>query len=195
MISFVYDTETSGIPARGEVVTSPSYPSIVQFAGVLYEDERERASFEVIVTPEDEIPDAAAAVHGITTELARRVGVPLRLAVALYTNLGRRADELVGHNISFDEGILAAALHRVRAIGIDLGSPRLVCTADLGAPICQIPPTEKMIAAGFGPYKRPTLTELHRHLFGEDFDGAHSALADCRACARCLWEIRRRTNA
>lgn len=192
MITLVYDTETTGIPARGEVITSPSYPRLVQLAGILLEDDRERASFEVVVYPEELIPEEAAAVHGITTEVAQRVGVPLRLAVALYTNLGRRADELVGHNVSFDAGILAAALHRCGAVGVDLGAPRLVCTADLGTPICRLPPTEKMIAAGLGhKFKRPTLTELHQHLFGEPFDGAHGALADCRATARCLFELRR----
>lgn len=192
-LSLIFDTETTCLPARGEVPTSPSYPHLVQLAGILLEDAREVASFEVIVTPDSyAIPAEAAEVHGITTEIALRVGVPLRLAVALYTNLRRRADELIAHNIEFDIGILAAALHRSGAAGMDLGAPRIVCTAELGTPIAKLPPTEKMIAAGYGPYKKPTLTELHQFLFGEGFEGAHSALADCRATARCLIEIRRR---
>mgnify|MGYP000730892693 CR=1 FL=1 len=31
--------------------------------------------------------------------------------------------------------------------------------------------------------------ELHQKLFGEGFEGAHHALADVRACARCYFEL------
>lgn len=193
-LSLIFDCETTGIPARGEVDTSPSYPHLVQLAGLLVEDGREVATFEVVVAPDGyTIPDEVAAVHGVTTEIARRVGVPLRLAVALYTNLRRRAEELVAHNIEFDLGILRAAMHRTRAGGVDIGSPRIVCTAELGTPVCRLPATERMIAAGFGDrFKKPTLTELHEHLFGEGFVKAHTALGDCRAVARCLAELRQR---
>jgi DNA polymerase III epsilon subunit-like protein len=44
-----------------------------------------------------------------------------------------------------------------------------------------------------GPYgfKWPTLQELHLKLFNETFAGAHRALADVRACARCYFELKR----
>lgn len=43
--------------------------------------------------------------------------------------------------------------------------------------------------------KWPTLQELHTFLFGVGFEGAHDALVDVRACAKCYWEIQRRKNA
>jgi DNA polymerase-3 subunit epsilon len=45
-----------------------------------------------------------------------------------------------------------------------------------------------------GPYgyKWPKLTELHQKLFNCSFDGAHDALADITATARCFWEMRKR---
>jgi DNA polymerase-3 subunit epsilon len=192
--TLVIDTETSGIPARGELVTSPSYPHLVQLAGLLIEDGVERASFDLTVYPESwEIPAEAAAVHGVDQDLARSVGVPLRLAVAAFTNFARRADEVAGHNLEFDLGVLRAAMHRVGAPPLPL--PPAVCTADLGVDVAKLPATERMIAYGRGAqHKRPKLSELYEHLFGETFEDAHSAIADCRACARCLLELRRRAH-
>jgi len=191
VITLIFDTETDGLPARNEVVTSPSYPHLVEIAGLLIADDREVSSFDFIVRPETwTIPEGM--VHGITQELALARGVPLALAIAAYVNLRALADEIAGHNVSFDLGIVAAAIHRLGRVPTHPGPGVVTCTADLGAPVVQLPPTEKMIAAGYGPFKRPTLSELYSFLFGVEFADAHTALADCRATARCLAEIRRR---
>ena len=60
--------------------------------------------------------------------------------------------------------------------------PRL-CTMQSATNHCRIP----------GPYgyKWPKLDELHRKLFNEPLAGAHRALVDVRACARCYFELRR----
>ena len=195
-MSLIIDSETSGIPARGEVVTSPAYPHIVELAALLVDDEAERevASFSLVVRPDGwEIGDDIAAVHGITHARALRVGVPLMVALGAYLNLRAVADEVAGHNVAFDLGIVSAAIHRLGRNPSRPGPDRVVCTAELGTPICQLPPTEKMVAAGYGAnFKKPSLSELHAYLFGEPHENAHSALADCRATARCLAEIRRR---
>jgi hypothetical protein len=39
-------------------------------------------------------------------------------------------------------------------------------------------------------FKWPKLDELHTKLFGSAFAGAHSALADVNACARCYFRLR-----
>jgi DNA polymerase III epsilon subunit-like protein len=41
-------------------------------------------------------------------------------------------------------------------------------------------------------FKWPTLQELHGILFGEPMEGAHRALSDVRACARCYGELKRK---
>jgi DNA polymerase-3 subunit epsilon len=195
-LCLVLDSETTGVPARGEIVTSPAYPHIVELAALLVDDEvdREVASFSLVVRPDGwEISDEVAAVHGISHTRALRVGVPLQVALGAYLNLRAVADEVAGHNVQFDLGIVSAAIHRLGRNPSRPGPDKVVCTAELGTPICAIPPTDKMVAAGYGAnFKKPTLSELHAHLFGEPFENAHSALADCRACARCLFEIRRR---
>ena len=196
-LSLVFDCETTGVPARNEVVTSPSYPHLVELAALLIDDatEREVGSFAFIIRPDGwDITEENAAVHGVTQAGALAQGVPLALVIAAYVNLRAVADELVGHNVSFDLGIVAAAIHRLGRVPSHPGPSRVTCTADLGAPLCALPPTEKMIAAGYGPFKRPSLGELYRFLFDEELVNGHTALADARACARCLLEIRRRTT-
>ena len=117
------------------------------------------------------------------------------VALGAYLNLRAVADEVAGHNVAFDLGIVSAAIHRLGRNPSRPGPDRVTCTAELGTPICAIPATERMVAAGYGAnFKKPSLSELHAHLFGEPHAGAHSALADCRACARCLAEIRRRAT-
>lgn len=196
MMILVFDTETSGLPARGEIVTSPSYPHLVEIAALLIDDEsrHEVAMFSFIIKPMGwVISEEASKVHGIDHQRATDIGVPLVVALAAYTNLRAVADEIVGHNVSFDIAMVEAALHRTGRTPSSSGPDRITCTADLGTPFAKLPPTERMIAAGRGnQFKRPTLSELHQILFGEEFDGAHSALADCRAAARCLFEMRNR---
>ena len=45
-----------------------------------------------------------------------------------------------------------------------------------------------------GPYgfKYPSLNELHNWLFGCSFEGAHDALDDVKATAKCFFELKRK---
>lgn len=196
------DTETSGLPPHGMPPYDPDYPHLVQFAAILAdEDGTERACLSMIIRPDGwEIPAGAAAVHGITTELARDCGLPLGCAVAMFDRMLRSADTLVGHNIEFDLGIMAAAHHRHMAPAVAagslvptlrgiIGSRQIACTKDLAAPIVNLPPTAKMVAAGFIKPKPPKLQECIRHFFGEELAGAHDALIDVRACLRVFFHL------
>lgn len=190
----VYDTETTGLARDRLPVSDVSQPYPVQIAAIVLEDDGvERASMSMIVRPDGwTIPDQAAKIHGITNDLASRAGVPLRIAVACFTNLRALADEAVAHNEAFDFTVLEVALHRLN-VTPERGWPKRTCTAQGPAAVhVGLPPTERMIAAGFNKPKTPNLQELHTHLFGEGFDGAHDAMVDVRACAKCFLELRKR---
>lgn len=187
MISLVIDTETNGLPPRGARPTDDAVPNLVDLALILAEGAEELAVVNLLVCPDNwTIPDGM--VHGISQARAERLGVSLRLAVAAFTNLAGLADEIVAHNLEFDWLIMAAAMHRVGATRSLLA--QRVCTADLATPVLNLPPTERMLAAGFDKPKRPSLAELHRYLFNEEIVGAHRALPDARAAHRCLVELR-----
>jgi DNA polymerase-3 subunit epsilon len=59
----------------------------------------------------------------------------------------------------------------------------------MAVPVLNLPPTDKMRAAGFVKPKAPTLAECVRFLFDEELEGAHSAMVDCLACARVYREL------
>lgn len=184
-----FDFETTGFPNFKDPSDHPDQPHAVQIGAILYDlDAREEVeAIEVICRPTDwTIPDEAAAVHGITTERALAEGIPEAEAFSELLRLwGVDAPRpRVAHNRSFDDRIARIGLKRFigEAAADAWKAAPGHCTAVLSTPIVKCPPTAKMIAARRTHYKTPTLTEAYQHFFGEGFDGAHSALADCRAC-------------
>jgi DNA polymerase-3 subunit epsilon len=190
----VFDTETDSLVNKRIPADHPGQPRLVQLAAVLTSDagDRELGTLALIVRPEEgiEIPKAASDIHGITTELARAVGVPLVVALAAFSHLAKASDRHVAHNVSFDMTVMAAAFARA---GRPLPPLNPICTKELAEPITRLPPTARMIATGFGnKFKAPTLGECVRHLFDEELTGAHDALVDVRACLRVYLELTRR---
>lgn len=180
MIRCFFDTETNGI----------NDPDLVEVGAVLMEDDRERASLSLIVQPDGwEIPAEVAKIHGIEDAAAHALGVPLVIAIAALTNLWACAEVRVAHNLEFDEKVVRGAITRLGRESTVLWPPA-ICTKELAAPILNLPPTERMVRAGYGNKpKAPSLAECYRHFFGEDVPGAHGALADARACARVYLKI------
>lgn len=183
----VFDTETTGVPRnyRAPITDLQNWPRVIQLAWTLCDDDgTERAWAEHIIRPDGfQIPLDAARVHGITTERARAEGIPLQTVLDLFAEVAEQADLLVAHNIAFDEKVLGAEYLRAgRANALD--GIRRHCTMTSSVDLCRLP----------GPYgyKWPRLAELHQTLFGSGFDGAHQAITDVRACARCYKELRHR---
>jgi DNA polymerase-3 subunit epsilon len=196
MILF-YDTETSGLIQSSLPDDHPSQPHLVQLGCVLADESgAEWATVELIVRPDGwVIPAAAARVHGITTELARAAGLPLTLVVASFTNLRAIARRVVAHNHAFDDVVMRAAVHRTGRKPAHPGPSDRTCTMELAKPVCAIPPTARMKAAGMDGFKPPSLMEAHKFLLGEEFQGAHGALADARACMRVFFALKQRAEA
>lgn len=201
-MNLFFDCETTGLPERGLSPNHPRQPHLVQLACLLCEDDgTERASVSLIVRPPVSIPDDVAAIHGITNGVAAAAGISPASAVAMWSNLARRADVLVAHNVGFDMAIMLTAWHRTQ--GEDAaakwasahGDRPLFCTMKAATPVVNLPPTERMIAAGMRQPKAPKLAECIRHFFGEELAGAHDALVDVRACARLYFHLQRMERA
>lgn len=183
------DCETTGLPDWGKPSDAPQQPHLVQLAMILLDDDlTERACVSVIVKPDGwTIPEEITAIHGISTDLAARVGIPEKVATDLYVGMlyGTGATA-VAHNVDFDTRIMRIAMLRA---GYDkawqlANAHKTFCTMKTATPIVNLPPTEKMRAAGFNKPKSPKLSECVQHFFGEKLEGAHDALVDVRVCLR-----------
>lgn len=188
MILF-FDTETTGFFRRDEPLAHPAQPHLCQFAAELTHDDGTTISeISIVIDPTVPIPSEASAVHGISDDLARSAGMREATALGFFNYMAARADTVVGHNVEFDINVMRVLAARC---GQQLADVRPECTKELAAPIVNLPPTEKMIAAGFTGPKAPTLTECIRHFFNEDFGDAHDANADVKACKRVYFEIQK----
>lgn len=184
-----FDTETSGLPTnwKAPITDFSNWPRLVQLAYLLYDSEGTMIlSRETVIKPNGFIiPKGASDVHGITTELALRNGKEIKDVLSDFEDNCLKSEYLVAHNINFDSKVMGSEfLRNTSKNPIKEDSIRYRCTMTESTDFCGIE----------GPYglKWPTLSELHIKLFGEDFEGAHDALADVEATARCFWELRKR---
>lgn len=190
---FVYDTETSGLTLSHLPADHPAQPRLVQLGALLLTEEgTEVSSVSLIVRPEGwSIPDEASLVHGITTGFAEAAGVSVVTALSAFAQLRANARLQVAYNLDFDRIVMAAAF--ARASRKPKVEPEELCAMRAAGPIVNLPPTEKMKAAGFDRWKPPSLAEAYRFLFGRELPGpAHSALADARAAAEVYFELKKR---
>jgi DNA polymerase III alpha subunit (gram-positive type) len=177
-----FDTETTGLPLNwsAPVEDLNNWPRMVQIAWIITDEkgnEIEKKSY--IIKPDGyEIPEEASNIHRITTERAEKEGVDIysvlrRLEMALDDNV------LVAHNISFDEKIVGSEFLRAKMNNLLEGHEK-ICTMKSSTRYCAL---EKG--------KWPKLQELHKKLFGEEFEEAHDALSDIQATAKCFFELKR----
>jgi DNA polymerase III epsilon subunit-like protein len=128
-----------------------------------------------------EISEEAGRVNGHTIESLIEKGRSVEAVIAEIAQDISDSDLIVCHNIGFDLPVLACEMIRAK---ISTTKKEKFCTMAGSTNVCKIQ----------GPYgfKWPKLQELHKHLFGHEFDGAHDALADILATVRCYFAMRKK---
>jgi DNA polymerase-3 subunit epsilon len=184
-----FDTETTGFYDNRLPPDHEAQPHIVQLAMQLTDDEgRERLSASLVIDCPHPIPARASEVHGIDRDIAGAFGVDLQMAIELFRHFYRRADLVVCHNVGFDMPVMSSEIRRFMGRNVTFDKPTF-CTMEAATPIINLPPTERMIAAGFNKPKPPKLEECVQHFFGEALDGAHDAMIDVTACRRVYFHL------
>jgi DNA polymerase-3 subunit epsilon len=186
-MKLVFDTETTGLIKKSLPLDHPDQPRIVQLGAILYSDAGEvRAELNLIIKPDGwTIPKEAAAVHGITTEIAEQYGVPLAFALSLFNQLVKLADMVVAHNYDYDNPVVEGEFIRLGK-PCPLTGKNNFCTMKAATDVVKEP--------GSRGYKWPRLQTTHKFLFGSEFEGAHDAMADVRACGRVFFELKKRNS-
>lgn len=182
----VFDTETTGRPRRDDAPLTDfdNWPRVVQLAWQLHADDGSLIhAKDFVIRPDGyDIPFNAAQVHGITTEVAEALGVPIAEALDIFVQDVEQCNRLVGHNLGFDNNIVGAELLRLGRNNV-LEGKKVLDTIDSGTDYCKLP------GGKGGGYKYPTLTELHHTLFQKPFSAAHNAVADVEATAKCFFKL------
>ncbi|BCM70927.1 hypothetical protein EASAB2608_06261 [Streptomyces sp. EAS-AB2608] len=170
-----FDIESTGVsPVRDRIVTA----CVVQCGGG-----QPVASATWMADPGVEIPEQAAAVHGITTERARAEGRPapevVEQVVTALTATVAAGVPVVAMNAAYDLTMLdrEARRHGVQPL-----------TEVAGGDLRVVDPF--VLDKHVDPYRsgRRTLTDLCRH-YQVPLDGAHDAAADALAACRVAWRI------
>lgn len=182
----VFDTETTGFASKKQKDLSKQ-PYIVQYAHVDIHvngdnwdiEEQKSKMYKVPIW----IPKQASNIHGITNDRLKNKDTISEDIIEIRKKM-EKADLLVAHNANFDMNMIWLELARVGAHSelINLRE-KVLCLMKATTELCELP---KKRGSG---YKWPKLTELHYHLFGDGFEGAHDAMADVMATVRCLQEL------
>lgn len=182
-----FDTETTGFISKSLSPDDPKQARICQLAAILAsEDDTELARMDVLIKPTNwVISEKLTKIHGISHEMAVKDGIPIMEALGKFNCMIEDCKIIVAHNFDFDKNMfqlecLANAFDPSR-----FNTKSTCCTMLNSTEICKIPK-----ARGSG-YKWPKLQEIHRHLFGYEFDDAHNALADITATKKVFFEIMR----
>lgn len=185
----VFDTETTGLPRdkNASLTDFANWPRVVQLAWQLHGPKGEllEAGNHIVYPDAFTIPFNAAKVHGITTEIAKEKGKPVKDVLNMFAEVVAKSNYLAGHNTDFDLSVLGSEFLRNGMINPMEGKAALDTCSEATAGYCELP------GGRGGKFKYPTLTELHQKLFDEGFGDAHNAAADVEATTRCFLELMR----
>lgn len=186
----IFDTETTGLPRdyNAPITDTDNWPRCIQIAWQLHDEMGNLVEHQdYLVQPHGfDIPYDSERIHGISTALAQKNGIPLRQALDKFNEALSKAQFVVGQNVGFDLKIMGAEFYRENYDNELDQLPVLDTCTEITANLLKLP------GGRGGRFKLPTLTELHNYLFGQVFAEAHNATADVEATTRCFLELIRR---
>ena len=183
----IFDTETTGLPKKwsAPLTDFDNWPRAIQVAWQVHDKNGICISNQsFIIHPKGfSIPYDSEKIHGISTQLAKKIGVEIDFVLEKFSEDLNKSDFICGHNLNFDEKILGSEYLRINGQNPLQDFPKIDTCTEETAQIC-------MLKGGRGrKFKLPTLQELYNHLFNEKFESAHNASADVEATALCLFQL------
>ena len=165
----VFDLETTGINPFTDLPVSASLLDFNPVTGEFWDD----TESYFLIDPGCKIPDDAIAIHGITTEMARRDGKPLEVAIGqIYDTIVGSNKPIVGMNIAYDLTMVDTASQSL----LDCRLPEWIKVIDI-----------LVLDRHFVPYRRGSrkLADLAQ-AYGVEQENAHNAQGDTTTTAKVL---------
>jgi DNA polymerase III epsilon subunit-like protein len=174
MIATIFDTETTGLiinPAR----KLDAQPEIISFASVtVVLDTGERSNvYYKIFKPVKPVSKEISDITGFNDDNLKDCP-PIFHHIDEMLNILEKASLIIGQNITFDKSMFELECQRYKRT---IKWPKVM---DLVENTIHI--------KGY----RLSLTNLHKELFGHDFDSAHRADVDVMITAKCAIELFKR---
>lgn len=197
MLDMIFDTETTKFPEWKLQNDDPEQTQLMQLGIMLTKGREVILEWDHLIYCTQEPAPGAFGAHGISLAMCQEAGLRLTEAVRFFLHRLSDVDRVVCHNTAFDTKIMLCAIAQANLmLGEDeekfsaetfLAKPN-VCTMLSATDIVQIPSPRFP-----GKWKWPTLQEAYKFLVDpEGFEGAHSALVDCRACHEVLCSLEER---
>lgn len=185
-LALVMDTETTGLIENGSLALDRQ-PEIIEFCGLLADLSTGKVvdELDVLIRPSRPLEDRPSVVRGkagkksiteitgITNEMLNGRPTFAEASDGIF-KMVEGAPLVIAQNASFDKEMLDIEAAR---LGLQLEWPPLLCSIE-----------QTVHLRGY----RLALGDLHEHLLGKKFEGAHRARADVEALLRCLVELCRR---
>jgi DNA polymerase III alpha subunit (gram-positive type) len=175
----VFDTETTGL--------NPKVNEIAQIAWQVYSQEGD-LQLEQNFYLDCQIGDSFI-YHGISQNIINEFAIPHKEVFKYFFDSVKDVDMIVCHNYHYDSSMLKGTIEKRNLVkfALDLTNflaKKHTCTMLSTTDFCKLPnPRFKT------NYKFPKLEELHRILFKTEFEGAHNALCDVIATAKCYFAL------
>lgn len=174
----VLDTETTGLNIY--------YDDILQLAYNIYDEKYDIIKQVNMYTKNEFCAIQNSFIHGIDDKVILEKGIKFNDAMDIFIKDLHEAKFVIGHNIKFDLSMIESNMFKYKYNYIDIFKTKnVLCTKKIGFGIYR---------TSEGKRKIPSLMELYVFLFKEKFEGAHNAVYDVDACARCFFLIENRKN-
>ena len=183
-----FDTETTAFWLFGKPAVHPEQPMLAQIAWVLDDDAGRTVSACSAILMQDKwasladpskyrprvrMTDEVVKCHGITDKMVDDYGQPPDLVLNHFQRDLARASEVVGHNVSFDIGVINNTLSTQHLPPVVW--PSSFCTKEKSTKIVGI-------LGARGGFKWPNLSEAYHYFTQKKLSGAHDALIDVYGC-------------
>jgi len=172
----VFDTETTGLPLKGNAPLE-SQPHIIEFAGIKLKDDtlEEVERIQFLCKPPVKLDAVITNITGLNDEiLANEKPFSAYLDKLQKFFFGEWI--LVAHNLPFDRNMMAFEMKRLNKGTMFPWPPEHICTVERSYDI-----------EGY----RLNLTKLHQKATGEEhINNAHRAINDVEALVKCVKYLR-----
>lgn len=181
-----FDTETTGFVNKNVPFNDPKQARCCQLAAILTDENGViKGELNSLVKRTNwSIHPKVTEIHGISDADCDARGRDMGEVLKDFNSLLVAAKKCIAHNFGYDTSIME--IESMNNPGFKWAPPSSFCTMLFSTDICKIPKTR-----GSG-YKWPKLQEIHKFLFGVEFEDAHDALADVKATVRVFFELKKR---